>query len=239
MGKRLIQQRRGKGSPTYKRTGFRFRSQTRMKQVKEEGSAVIKDLTTCPAHSAPLAELRYEDNTSGYIIAPEGVRTGQRIRFSTREVKIGNITELRKIPEGTAIFNIEAQPGDGGKFVKASGMSARIVAKSKSRITILLPSKKKKDFHPECRACIGAAAGSGRPEKPFYKAGRKYFEMKSKNRLWPSVSGNSMNAVDHPFGGTKSNKKGRPTIAPRNAPPGRKVGMISPKDTGRKKGKKR
>ena len=78
-------------------------------------------------------------------------------------------------------------------------------------------------------------AGSGRLEKPFMKAGRKYHKMKAKNKLWPKVSGIAMNAVDHPYGTSRSSKKGHPTIAKRNAPPGAKVGKLRPRRTGKKK----
>lgn len=239
MGKNLIQQKRGKGSPTYRRPSFNFKGQTK---IGRNGTAVITEFISCRAHTAPLAKIKYDnnnDNTTSLIIAPEGVRVGQRINVGGNELKLGNVLELRNIPEGTAIFNIENMPGDGGKFVKASGMSARVVARAQSKVTVQLPSKKAKQFNPSCRACIGVVAGGGRGDKPFYKAGRKYYKMKAKNIYWPSVSGNSMNAVDHPFGGSKSNQKGRPTIAPRNAPPGKKVGMIRPKNTGRKRGKKK
>ena len=90
-------------------------------------------------------------------------------------------------------------------------------------------------FLPDCRATIGVIAGSGRKEKPFLKAGTRHYAMKAKNKLYPQVSGTSMNSVDHPFGGSSSATKGRPTQSSRNAPPGRKVGKIAPKRTGRKK----
>ena len=236
MGKSLTQQKRGKGSPTYTRPSFSFKGETR---IGKNGAVVITELISCRAHTAPLARIKYDDNTTSLIVAPEGVRVGQEINIGGKEVKRGNITELKNIPEGTVVFNIESKPGDGGKFVRASGLSARVVGRAKSKVTVQLPSKKHKHFNPACRACIGVVAGAGRPEKPFYKAGRKFFQMKNKNRYWPIVSGNSMNAVDHPFGGTKGNQKGRPTIAPRNAPPGRKVGMLRPRNTGRKRGKKK
>ena len=105
----------------------------------------------------------------------------------------------------------------------------------KDRIVVQLPSSKTRDFKPDCRASIGVIAGSGRKEKPFLKAGKRYYAMKAKNKLWPQVSGTSMNAVDNPFGGSSSAHKGRPTQAPRSAPPGRKVGKIAPKRTGRRK----
>ena len=142
---------------------------------------------------------------------------------------------LKDIPEGTLIFNIESKPGDGGKFVRASGTNAKVLAQSGKETVVLLPSKKKKTFLNQCRATIGIVAGAGRPEKPFLRAGTKKLKMKQKNKIWPVVSGAAMNAIDHPFGGKRSSRKGRPTIAPKYAPPGRKVGMLKPRRTGRRK----
>jgi len=151
------------------------------------------------------------------------------------ELKIGNILPLKSIPEGTSIYNIESQPGDGGKFVRASGAFAKIITKMENGIVVELPSSKRKTFTPECRAMVGIVAGAGRTEKPFLKAGTRFYAMKSKNKFWPQVSGTSMNSVNHPFGGSSSHAKGIPTQASRNAPPGRKVGKIAPKRTGRHK----
>ena len=92
-----------------------------------------------------------------------------------------------------------------------------------------------KTFQKNCRANVGIIAGGGRTEKPFLKAGRKYFAMKSKNKLWPIVCGQSMNAVDHPHGGTTSSKKKYSYTVSRHAPPGAKVGAIAAKRSGRKK----
>ena len=102
-------------------------------------------------------------------------------------------------------------------------------------IVVELPSSKRRTFMPDCRAIIGTIAGGGRTEKPFLKAGTRHFKMKAKNKFYPIVSGISMNAVAHPFGGKGSHTKGRPTQASRNAPPGRKVGSIAPRRTGRTK----
>jgi large subunit ribosomal protein L2 len=150
------------------------------------------------------------------------------------EIKSGNVMPLRNIPEGTNVYNIESNPGDGGKFVRASGTFARILSKMRDRIIVLLPSNKKKEFRPDCKAVVGIIAGGGRTEKPFLKAGNKYYAMKAKNKLWPITSGTSMNSVDHPFGGSSSGHKGRPTQSSRHAPPGRKVGKIAPRRTGRR-----
>jgi len=233
MGKNLIQQKRGKGSPSYRRHSFRALGQAR---VESRGSATILELVHSHMHTAPLARVQYEDGEFGYLIAPEGVCVGQHVVISAdAPLAHGNTLPLKSLPEGSLIFNIENQPGDGGKFVRASGGVARIVGKTPSGVMVQLPSKKRKQFNPDCKATLGVVAGGGRPEKPFLKAGIKHYYAKSKNKYWPMVTAAAMNAVDHPFGCKRTSRKGRPTIAPKNAPPGRKVGMIRPRHTGRNK----
>jgi len=230
MGKRIISQRRGRGSPTYKSPGHRYRAAVR--HAREPINGKVLDIVNCPGHSSPLAVVRYENGESGYMIAPEGLHVKQDI--GTGRVETGNCLPLRDIPEGTLVYNIENQPGDGGKFVRSTGLSARVVGKYKGKVSVILPSKKQKMFHPDCRANIGVIAGSGRLEKPLVKAGRAYHKHKAKNKLYPKVSGISMNAVDHPYGTSRSSKKGRPTIARKHAPPGAKVGKIKPRRTGKR-----
>jgi large subunit ribosomal protein L2 len=235
MGKRIIQQARGKGGPRYRAHSFRHKGPAKV--LNKDVKGVVIDLISCPGHSAPLAVINYPELDSyGLIIAPEGIMVNQEITVGEdADVSIGNTLPLNLIPEGVPIYNIESQPGDGGRFVRSSGAGAKIITKSERKIVIELPSKKKKDFHPNCRATIGTAAGSGRVEKPFFKAGRKYYAMKAKNKLWPKVSGGAMNAVDHPFGNKRSSRKAKAKPAPKNAPPGRKVGMLRPRHTGRNK----
>ena len=236
MGKNLIQQARGKGSPRYRAPSFRYKGQVKYVNSKEKLSGKIIDLVHCPGHSGPLAQIEYENSNIVLIQAPEGVRVGDNVEMGESiNVQKGNVMPLKSIPEGTAIYNIEASPGDGGKFVRSSGGFAKIVTKLQNKVVVQLPSSKTKVFLEDCRATIGIIAGSGRKEKPFLKAGKRHYAMKAKNKLYPLVSGTSMNSVDHPFGGSSSATKGRPTQSSRNAPPGRKVGKIAPKRTGRKK----
>jgi large subunit ribosomal protein L2 len=236
MGKRLIQQARGRGGPTYRSPSFRYKGKPSYLSINENLQGEVIDIIKCAGHSAPLTVLKYNNGFMNLMIAPEGIRVGDMIDYGNKSnLKEGNVITLEDIPEGTPIYNIEQQPGDGGKFVRSSGTSARVLSKLKDKVIVLLPSKKQRVFNQKCRATIGTIAGGGRKEKPFVKAGIKYYKMKAKNKLWPSVSGTSQNAVDHPFGGTSSSHKGKPTIAPRNAPPGRKVGAIRPRRMGRKK----
>jgi large subunit ribosomal protein L2 len=231
MGKNLIQQRRGKGSGRFRAPDFRYKGKVTM---YGKPSYVVKNLVRCAGHTAPLIEAEYSDKTTSLMIAPEGVAIGDTRFLSSDSLQSGTISALKDIPEGTSIFNIEAKPGDGGKFVRSSGTTAKIVAKTPTTITILLPSKKQKVFHPECKAMIGTVAGGGRPEKPMLKAGKKHHIMKSRNKYYPIVSGSAMNAVAHPFGNKRSSRKSKARPAPKNAPPGRKVGMIRPRRSGRK-----
>ena len=238
MGKNLIQQKRGKGSPRYRAPSFRYKGKSNFARL-EEGKIItanVTDIVHSSGHSAPLIELKYSNGENGLMQAPEGIRVGDKIEMGRdAELKPGNILPLKNIPEGASIYNIESNPGDGGRFVRASGAFAKIITKMENSITVELPSSKRREFLPECRAMIGIVAGSGRTEKPFLKAGNKFYAMKAKNKMWPIVSGTSMNSVDHPFGGSSSHAKGIPTQSARNDPPGRKVGKIAPKRTGRHK----
>lgn len=234
MGKNLIQQRRGRGTKTYTSPSFRFKGDAKHYSLATTG--VVTDILHCAGHSAPLMEVAYLTGDKTNILAPEGIKVGDVVsNVSTQEIRPGNVLALRDIPEGIEIHNLELHPGDGGKVVRSSGTFAKIVAKTDNEIRVLLPSKKERIFLPDCRAAVGMVAGSGRLEKPFLKAGTRYKKMRARNKLYPHVCGISMNAVDHPFGGKCSHQKGRPTQSPRSAPPGRKVGKIAPRRTGRRR----
>lgn len=234
MGKSLIQQKRGKGSPRYKAHSFYYKAEAKLpRAVNVDITGKIVDIVKYPGHYAPLINAAFDNGETCFIIAPEGMKVGETIQAGENvELKPGNILPLKNIIEGTLVCNIEAHPGDGGRFVRSSGGYAKIVAKMPDKITLLLPSKKKKEFNPDCRAIIGTVAGGGRPEKPLLKAGTHFHKMVARNKLWPRIHGTSQNAVNHPFGGSRSSKKGLPTIAPKNAPPGAKVGKIRPRRTG-------
>ena len=236
MGKSLIQQRKGKGSSTFRAPSFRYIGKAKNKTFGKECAGKIVDFINCPGHSAPLAVVEYDDKELTFEIAAEGLRVGQPIMAAEQtSFNIGDTVPLKNIPEGTEIYNIESKPGDGGKFVRAAGTFAKVVSKIKNQVIVLLPSNKQKEFFEGCRATIGVIAGSGRKEKPFVKAGNKYHAMKAKNKMYPNVAGSSMNACNHPFGNTRSSRKSKARPAPRHAPPGRKVGMIRPSRSGRTK----
>ena len=145
MGKSLIQQRKGKGTSTFRAPSFRYFGKAKNKTFGKEGAGKIVELVKCPGHSAPLAVVEYEDGEITTEIAADGIEVGRSISSAEKSnVAVGNTLPLKNIPEGTEIYNIECQPGDGGKFVRSAGGFARVFAKMKNKVIVLLPSKKKK-----------------------------------------------------------------------------------------------
>ncbi|MBI4017932.1 MAG: 50S ribosomal protein L2 [Candidatus Aenigmarchaeota archaeon] len=227
MGKVIRAQKKGK-SPRFQVPSHRHLG----RPSYMEGSLVIEDIVHATGRNTPLLEVRNSGGTKGLMIAPEGVANGDTLVVGTGEVKPGNVLPLGQIPEGIPIFNIEAQPGDGGSYARSSGSFAFIVSKG-ARVVVRLPSKKTREFNVSCRATIGTPAGAGRKDKPFVSAGARHHYMKAHGKAYPTTSGDKMNAVDHPFGG--KTKKGIPKTVSRHTPPGAKVGSIAASRTGRKK----
>ena len=231
MGKRIIQQARGRGSTTYRvrRAAYSIKPA----YPEEDGECEILKFVSDSGHSAPMAMIKSKKATF-FNLAVEGIQKGQKIMIGkTAEIKPGNILALEDIPVGTNICNIETRPRDGGQIVRASGLTAQIVRKDERNVFVLLPSKQEKKFDKNSRATIGIIAGGGRTEKPFVKAGKKWHLMKARNKLYPRTSPVKMNVVDHPFGSGRGKNMGKSGIAPRWAPPGRKVGLLRPRSSGR------
>lgn len=228
MGKRIISQARGKGSLTYqaKKSAFVYR----VGYPRQDGEYEVVKLVHSAAHSAPLLKLQ-SGNTIFYNPAFNNAYVGQKIKIGGAK-ETGNIIYLRDAESGMQVYNIERNPGDGGKFIRAAGSSA-VVTKilDNGSVLVTMPNKKTLTLHENCRATIGTIAGDGRSMKPFVKAGKKHYKMKSTNRLWPRTSAIKVNAVDHPFGSGRG-KRAKPKIAKRNAPAGRRVGHLRPRRTG-------
>ena len=234
MGKRIIQQARGKGSHTYrvKRSAFSVKPGYLCDLKQGEEFKVVK-LSNSGGHSAPIAKLVSKDGKKVFHnLAAEGLYEGQVIVIGRQES--GDIVRLGDLKNGVTVFNIESKQKDGGKFCRSGGIFATITNKTGSVVKVLMPSKKVKEFDSHCRATIGKAAGAGRLDKPILKAGKKYHIKKAKSKLWPRTSAVCMNAIDHPFGSGRG-KRIKSKIAKRNASPGKKVGHIRPSRTGRKK----
>lgn len=232
MGKRIISQARGHGSLSYQ-----VRKRAYIYTIKypiTEGKAKILDIIHSAAHTAPLLKTQIGSEIF-YNPAFNGAIAGEEVTIGGTEVKQGNILMLKNIAPGTNIYNIEINPGDGGKMIRTSGTSAVITkVLDHNKVSILMPSKKEIVVPGDCRATIGTIAGEGRVLKPFIGAGKKFYKMKARNKLWPRTSAVKMNAIDHPFGSGRG-KRIKSKIAKRNAPPGARVGHLRPRRTGRTK----
>ena len=231
MGKRIIQQRRGRGGHTYK-------TREKASRVRPGYPADIKGefecvkLTASPGHSVPIAKFMNKDGKVFENFAVSLLYVGQKI--SVDGSKPGDIARLGDLKNGTDVFNVEHNPKDGGKIIRTGGNFGTIMAKEGDVVKVLMPSKGVKKFGVNCRATVGRAAGGGHIDKPILKAGKKFYIMKAKSKLWPRTSPVKMNAIDHPFGSGRG-KRVKSKIAKRNAPPGKKVGLLRPRRTGRKK----
>jgi large subunit ribosomal protein L2 len=234
MGKRIIAQRKGRGTGIFRVPSHRYKADVKY-EIQEECRGIIEDIIHDPGHTAPLAKIKLENGKETYLIATEGLTVGDTIKFtSEKDFKIGNVLPLGSIPEGFVICNIEVSPGDGGKLVRSSGGYATIISHDKDKTVVKLPSGKFKTLNSACRATIGIVAGAGRTDKPFVKAGTKHIAMRARGRLHPIVRGVAMNPVSHPHGGGSHQHVGKPKTVKRGAPPGRKVGSIASKRTGKR-----
>ena len=245
MGKRLIVQRRGTGSPVFRAAGHKRAEPVTYRKITkdefEEGAGItaeILELFHEPGRGSPLAKVKFMDGYQTLILPAEGVAVGSTISYGIdAEIREGNVLPLMAIPVRTPIFNIEVRKGDGGKLVRAGGTSAIVDSKTEKFVIVKLPSGKFKKFPMEARATIGVVAGGGRSTKPFLKAGAKYHAKKAKGQKWPRVRGVAMPAAKHPHGGGSHQSPHQPTTVSRNAPPGRKIGLIAARRTGYKRGR--
>ncbi|MFB6180861.1 MAG: 50S ribosomal protein L2 [Candidatus Nanohalobium sp.] len=231
MGEPIRQQRRGKGSPKFQSNSHKGKGDVQHRNSELTGE--VKDIVHDPSRTAPVAVVEFEDGETRNILAPEGLSTGDKIEAGvSAEIKEGNTLPVGEIPEGVPIHNIETQPNDGGKLVKASGTYAFVVSHEKDGVRISLPSKSFKKLDTRCRATVGKVAAGGREDKPLVKAGNAAKKAEARGLSYPTVSAVSMNAVAHPFGG--SAKPGQPKTVSKSASPGSKVGSIGAKRSGKK-----
>ena len=235
MGHRITTQARGRGGPTYRSPSHRFKAE--LKHIGDDTQKIngtVIDIEHDPARNAPIALVKLDDGKKVYMLVTEGLGLGDVVTWAaTGEIRNGNTLTLGNIPTGTYICNIEARPNDGGKFVRSSGVQAVVVDKTEDRVGIRMPSGKTKWFNARCRATIGIVAGGGRVEKPFVKAGNKYHKMHNTAANWPRVRGVAMNVIDHPFGGGGHQHPGRPKTIARGTSPGRTVGHVAARRTGK------
>ncbi|MHC3130159.1 MAG: 50S ribosomal protein L2 [Candidatus Bathyarchaeota archaeon] len=244
MGKRIRVQRRGRGSSTFRASTHKRVAPVQYPSVSvtEQRGVIhgqVKDIIHDPGRGSPMVAIKLETGETYYSVVPEGVYEGQPTQIGDEaSVEIGNVLPLGKIPEGTMVCNIELSPGDGGKMVRSSGAYATVVAHTPDGTIVKLPSKRTKYVNDLCRATIGIISGAGRVEKPFLKAGTKFHLMKAKGHMYPRTRGRAMVAAAHPYGSSKKGGRKVTTVS-RNAPPGKKVGLIAARSAGNRHKRRR
>ena len=177
------------------------------KRNKDGVPATVKSIEYDPNRTANIALIAYADGQKAYILAPEGLKVGQKVmNGADAEIAVGNCLPLENIPVGTQIHNIELMPGKGGQLVRAAGNSAQLMAKEGKYATLRLPSGEMRMVPIGARATIGVIGNGDHNLVNIGKAGRK-----RNMGIRPTVRGSVMNPNDHPHGGGEGKTSvGRP-----------------------------
>lgn len=166
-------------------------------QSKLDMPAKVLSLEYDPFRTAFIALIEYQDGEKKYILAPQDLKVGDEIVFSEKApAKLGSRMKIKNIPPGTAVYNIELEPGRGGKLVRGAGTGAKVLAHEGKYSHIEMPSGEVRKIFQECFASVGTVSN---PEHRFIilgKAGRT----RHKGRR-PTVRGSAMSPVSHPHGG--------------------------------------
>lgn len=157
-----------------------------------------------PNRSAYIALLVYEDGEKRYILAPTGLKDGDRVASGKgAEIRVGNCLALDQIPLGTLVHNIEMRPGKGAQMARSAGAYARLMAKEGKYATLKLPSSEVRRVVSTCRATIGVVGNTEHENISYGKAGRIRWLGRR-----PRVRAVAMNPVDHPMGGGEGKSSG-------------------------------
>ena len=167
------------------------------KRQKLDMAATVERLEYDPNRSAYIALVRYEDDTLSYILAPNGLKAGDKVVSSANaDIKPGNCLPIANIPVGTIIHNVELQPGYGAQLVRSAGTAAQLMAKEGDLAQVRLPSGEVRYVRTNCTACIGQVGNLDHENVHIGKAGRTRHM-----GIRPTVRGSVMNPCDHPHGG--------------------------------------
>ena len=167
------------------------------KRKKDDMTATVIGIEYDPNRSANIALIEYEDGERAYILAPIGLTDGNKVVSGEKaDIKPGNCMKIENIPVGTMIHNIELNPGQGGKLVRAAGQEAQLMAKEGKYAHVRLPSGEMRLVLTRCRATIGTVGNTDHENVKLGKAGRTRHM-----GIRPTVRGSVMNPCDHPHGG--------------------------------------
>ncbi len=174
------------------------------KRNKDLIPATVAFIEYDPNRSAHIARLHYVDGEKRYILAPKGLKRGDKI-FSgdSSPYQVGCCMSLKAMPLGSVVHNIEIIPGKGGKLVRSAGLSAQLMARSGGYATLKMPSGEFRMINETCRATLGALSNEEHALRVEGKAGRKRWK-----GIRPTVRGTAMNPVDHPHGGGEGKHNG-------------------------------
>ena len=187
-------------------------------RTKDNVVATVAAIEYDPNRTCRIALLHYHDGEKRYILAPKGLEVGTRLMSGPRaEVRPGNAMELRYIPVGTVVHNVELKPGGGGRLGRSAGASVQLVAKEGRFATLRLPSTEMRRVPIDCRATVGEVGNSEHELTKIGKAGRNRWK-----GVRPQTRGVAMNPVDHPLGGGEGKSSGgRHPVSPWGKPEGR------------------
>nr|WP_300128706.1 50S ribosomal protein L2 [uncultured Butyricicoccus sp.] len=178
------------------------------KRQKMDMPATVLTLEYDPNRSANIALIQYEDGVKAYILAPEGLKIGDKVLSSAAaDIKPGNCLPIANIPVGTIIHNIELYPGKGAQLVRSAGVAAQLMAKENGKAQVRLPSGEVRYVRLDCKATIGQVGNQDHSNVQLGKAGRTRHM-----GIRPTVRGSVMNPCDHPHGGGEGKSPiGRPS----------------------------
>jgi large subunit ribosomal protein L2 len=185
------------------------------KRNKDNIPATVASIEYDPNRSARIALLHYVDGKKTYILAPDGLRVGDRVESGANaDIKAGNTLPLRNIPLGTHVHNIELHKGHGGQLARGAGGYAQLIAKEGKYAQLKLPSGEVRMILLDCRATVGQVGNLDHENVSFGKAGRSCWVGRR-----PHVRGVAMNPVDHPLGGGEGKSSGgRHPVTPWGVP---------------------
>ncbi len=195
------------------------------KRNKDNIPATVAAIEYDPNRNANIALLNYVDGEKRYILAPKGLEVGAKVVSGAQtDIKVGNALEMRNMPEGTVIHNIELRPGKGGQLARAAGVSAQILGIEEKYVTIRLASGEVRKVLGVCRATVGSVGNEDYSLINLGKAGRSRWM-----GIRPTVRGSVMNPCDHPHGGGE----GRTPIGRKSpmTPWGKKAMGVKTRDT--------
>ena len=210
LGRKTARHRGGGHKQRYRKIDF--------VRTKDNVPATVAAIEYDPNRTCRIALLHYHDGEKRYILAPKGVEVGDLLMSgSGSEIRPGNALELRYIPVGTVVHNVELKAGGGGRMGRSAGASVQLVAKEGRFATLRLPSTEMRRVPIDCRATIGEVGNSEHELTKIGKAGRNRWK-----GVRPQTRGVAMNPVDHPLGGGEGKSSGgRHPVSPWGKPEGR------------------